>query len=80
MVKKNPSNLQRVKAGDAFAKQLGHLDVAVVVHPASGPVSVTSANCVGLLPQRTASGCLELRLLDPPQVKSVAEAMEAGCP
>lgn len=34
VVKSNPSDLARVKTGDAFAKQIGHLDVAVVVHEA----------------------------------------------
>ena len=46
MIKKNPSGLTRVKAADAFAKQLGRLDVVVALHSShaqSGQPTVAEA-------------------------------------
>ena len=76
MIKKNPSGLTRVKAADAFAKQLGHLDVVVALHSSHAQSGQPTAS-VDLLPERSAAGSLELRLFDPPMVKTVAEARES---
>ncbi|CAE7909467.1 retm [Symbiodinium microadriaticum] len=53
--------------------QIGHLDVAVVVHEAQPGRSCDDA-IVGLLPQRTATGGLAVRLFDPPALDSIEGA------
>ncbi|CAE7828390.1 unnamed protein product, partial [Symbiodinium necroappetens] len=74
VVKRNPSAQHRVRAADALAKQLSHLDVCVAVH-STVTASADDAS-VSLLPQRQTSGSMDLLLFDPPRVQSIPEAME----
>ena len=75
VVKKNPAGLRRVKAGDAYAKQMGHLDVAVAVR-VSQPGGTLQSALVDLLPERGPDGRLGLRFFDAPKVTSIAEATQ----
>ena len=63
MVKSDVSSQKRVRAADPFVRQLGHLDVAVVVQqPAAAHASSAT---VSLLPVGDESGRLRIRLLIP---------------
>ena len=75
VVKRNPSAQTRVRAADALAKQLSHLDVCVAVHSMVA-VSADIAS-VSLLPQRQTSSSLDIVLFDPPRVQSIPDAMKA---
>ena len=63
-----------MRAADALAKQLSHLDVCVAVH-STVTASADDAS-VSLLPHRHTSGSMDLLLFDPPRVQSIPEAME----
>ena len=73
VVKANVSAQSRVRAADPFVKQLGHLDVAVVVHRLhrNDDRSPSVSLCAG--------GSFESRvqLFDPPKLKTVAELQDS---
>ena len=69
---------KRVKYADSFTRQLGHLDVAGCMHPASSrDDNALRSTTVDLMPQRNAAGRVHIQLFDSPQVKTIAEAMDS---
>ena len=64
-----------MRAADPFLKQLGHFDVAVVVHSCSS-MDRNSAT-VSLLPSQNNAGPARICLFDPPKVQSPSQVQDA---
>ena len=75
VVKTNVSSQIRVRSADPFMKQLGHFDVAIMVHSCSSP-DFSSAS-VGLLPAGDSSGHARVRLFDPPKLQNISQVGDA---